>query len=258
MYSRVVTHLLCAEPGVELTNVVYRTPWTYRRIRQELRRDGPRLLRKVHQKLVLGDEAYRGRETDTLSEFAKKQGMTAGSLRELSKIHGFRLTRVKDHNDEQSQSVLKNAAPHVIVFTGGGLIRQRILDIPAHGVLNAHMGILPQYRGMDVVEWPILEASAGEAPQLGLTVHFMDRGVDTGPMILTRKVESILGDDIAALRLRFERQMVLGMVDAVRLIRDGKCEPRTQSAEDGKQYFLMHPRLHRHCQEKYINLMRTI
>ena len=41
------------------------------------------------------------------------------------------------------------------------------------------MGLLPKYRGMDVVEWPIIDKSFN----LGLTTHLIYKGVDTGDII---------------------------------------------------------------------------
>ena len=55
-YARNLCHLLAQEQGIELTDVIVRTPWTYRRIRQELLRDGPRLIRKAYKKIALLDK----------------------------------------------------------------------------------------------------------------------------------------------------------------------------------------------------------
>ena len=251
LYSRILAHLLAVEPGVEFTTAVYRTPWTYKRIRGELMRDGPRLLRKAYKKLVLADDAYApAADDETLRSLAETHGVKASGLDQLARQHNFKLHCVKDHNDQRSQAVLREARPDVIVFSGGGLIRKAILDIPSQGILNAHMGILPPYRGMDVVEWPVLECHEDKSPLIGLTVHFMDRGVDTGPIILTREVPLKSGDDFASLRVRFEPVMVRALMDAVRRLRDGACEPQPQQQADGRQYFLMHPRLMEHAQAK--------
>ena len=54
------------------------------------------------------------------------------------------------------------------------------------GVLNCHMGILPKYRGMDVVEWPFLE---NDRLNVGITCHLMDKGIDTGDILEIVKVD---------------------------------------------------------------------
>jgi methionyl-tRNA formyltransferase len=57
-----------------------------------------------------------------------------------------------------------------------------VLDLFAHGVLNAHAGDLPRYRGNATIAWAIL---AGE-PRVVVTIHRMDAGLDTGPVLAKR------------------------------------------------------------------------
>src|SRR5436309_2693224 len=52
------------------------------------------------------------------------------------------------------------------------------------GILNAHIGVLPAYRGMNVAEWAALEGGS-----VGCSVHFIDTGIDTGPILATRGVD---------------------------------------------------------------------
>ena len=75
---------------------------------------------------------------------------------------------------------MKELKPDLVVFTGGRLIRDNILKNSGAGVVNCHMGILPMYRGVDVVEWPILNEDWNN---IGLTIHFMVKGIDTGDIL---------------------------------------------------------------------------
>ena len=149
---------------------------------------------------------------------------------------------VGDHNSQRATGVLAAAAPDIVVFTGGGLLRNGVLSVPRLGVLNCHMGILPRFRGMDVVEWTALESGLID-PGIGVTVHYMDEGVDTGPILLRQRTELKPDDDFASIRLRMERDMAALMVDCVRGLRDGQVDPAPQAAVDGRQYFVMHPAL---------------
>jgi methionyl-tRNA formyltransferase len=118
-----------------------------------------------------------------------------------------------------------------------------LLSVPRLGILNCHMGILPELRGMDVVEWAVLEAGE-ESPRIGLTLHLMDRGVDTGPILLHHHLDLRLGDTLEAVRQRLEPAMVRLMMQGICGLRDGSITPRTQSEAAGRQYYVMHPRLH--------------
>ena len=50
-----------------------------------------------------------------------------------------------------------------------------LLDVPRLGVLNIHLGLLPEIRGMSSPEWSLLN----RVP-VGITIHYMDAGIDTG------------------------------------------------------------------------------
>ena len=141
-------------------------------------------------------------------------------------------------------AALHAGRPDVIAFTGGGLLRKQVLRSARLGVLNCHLGILPSYRGMDVVEWPWVESRHDERiPRVGLTVHFMDSGVDTGPILLTRFIPVRLDDTFTSIRIRLEPMMVRMMLETVTGLRDGTLHARPQPHDDGRQYYVMHPRI---------------
>ena len=135
-YSRLVVHLAAREPGVTLSGVVVRSPWTYRRIRGELRRDGVRLLWKVYNKIVLGKQAYNPSDEETIRSLAQRVSLPGRTLDDLAALHGFSLTVVKNHNDPEAQEALQNGKPDVVAFTGGGMIRKEMLQIPNVSLLR--------------------------------------------------------------------------------------------------------------------------
>ena len=128
-------------------------------------------------------------------------------------------------------------------YTGGGILRNPLLEASGRGVFNAHMGILPRYRGTDVVEWPLVEERT-EDIGLGVTVHFMATGLDTGPIANFQAVRVETGDSMERLRKRFEPAMLRGVMQALRDLRDDRLELEPQRIEDGRQYFVMHPRFY--------------
>jgi methionyl-tRNA formyltransferase len=249
LYSRLVTHLAALEPGVKITDIIVRTPWTWKRIHEEIRRDRFRLVQKVYDKMVLGEKAYDEMGEDTLPALARRVDLPGKTLEDVARAHGIRLTTTKDQNDARSQAILKNSRVDVIAFTGGGLIRKPILQIPRLGVLNCHMGLLPRYRGMDVVEWPVIDPMEGER-NIGLTLHFMDEGVDTGPILLRHILDLHPGDHFASIRTRLETLMVQLVIDGIRGLRDGHLVPKPQNPRDGRQYYVMHPRIMEYAKHK--------
>ena len=248
-YSRLVTFLAQQEPDIEVTQIVVRSIWSWNRFKGDLRRDGIRLINKVYKKLILGGQAYKDYHGQTILDMAQTSNLPGRNLEDIAKQFDIPILTVTDHNDEKSIEALLSRRPDLILFTGGGLLRKKILDIPLLGVVNCHAGILPRYRGMDVIEWAILEAE-DNPPQTGLTLHFMDRGVDTGPILKTYPLNLLPHETIEEFRVRIEPEMVKLVIHGVRGIRDGKLEGTPQKKSGGKQYFIMHPRVKEAAENK--------
>lgn len=250
LYSKLVLKLCHEEPGVEVAGIVVRRILNLNRVRSELKRDGVRLVRKAWKKLVLGGDVRDSSAGETgFYELARDQGVGQVSVSRLAKELGVPCLRVGDHNDADSVRFLERVKPDVVAFTGGGLIRQSLLEASGRGIFNAHMGVLPAYRGMDVVEWPLVEEQSGTIG-IGVTLHFMARGVDTGPIALIERVSIRPGDSMERLRKRFEPAMLGAMLKGIRAARDGTLDLKAQRAEEGRQYFVMHPRFYEIARKK--------
>lgn len=91
------------------------------------------------------------------------------------------------HPDEAQavQQQLQAIAPDVMVVAAYGLILpQWALDLPKYGCLNIHASLLPRWRGAAPIQRAI---DAGDA-ETGITIMQMDAGLDTGDMLLVRKL----------------------------------------------------------------------
>lgn len=246
MYTTTVTEML-RRAGVEICSIVVLRLFNRKRFFSELKRDGSRLPRKIWRKLFLREKGYKSEKFETIVDFRKRLGIDCGQVGDFTKRFDVPVFSCGSMNDETVMQRLEKDKPDLVVFTGGGLLRPNVLERSGHGVLNCHMGVLPRYRGMDVVEWPILE---GEPGAIGVTVHFMDRGVDTGDILTVRKIEPQKGETIAQLRDRFEPIMCQTLVDTAIDFLNGRLERKPQPVEAGRQYFVMHPRLIRLVEQR--------
>jgi folate-dependent phosphoribosylglycinamide formyltransferase PurN len=133
-------------------------------------------------------------------------------------------------------ALIKTLDPDLGIHAGAGLLRRPLIDAFRLGVLNAHMGLLPAYRGMNVAEW----AALGGAP-VGCTVHLIDAGIDTGPILATQEVAIAGCGSIAALRGAVDRAQLALLGDIVESIIGGRMpEPLAAAEPPGPQYFHMH------------------
>jgi folate-dependent phosphoribosylglycinamide formyltransferase PurN len=107
---------------------------------------------------------------------------------------GVRRERVADHNDERCASLLREAAPRLMVLGGTRILRPHLLELAADGCLNAHPGLLPEVRGSASVAWAIHL----DQP-IGCTCHFVEAGIDTGPIVARRALAVHRKDDYETL-----------------------------------------------------------
>lgn len=140
----------------------------------------------------------------------------------------------------EAVSAVEALQPDVAIHAGAGILREGILAVPRLGTLNVHMGLLPHYRGMNVVEWALL----GGDPA-GCSVHLIDPGIDTGRILATSIVEMDSADSVGEARARVDDAQVELLGDTVRSVRDtGSMPPgRDQAPQDGVQFFTMHSAL---------------
>ena len=90
---------------------------------------------------------------------------------------------VESHNDSACREILQAYGPTLVVLGGTRIIRPSILAIPTRGAVNAHPGLLPRLRGSSSVGWALYK----DLP-VGSTTHLIDAQVDTGPIILRRRL----------------------------------------------------------------------
>ena len=133
---------------------------------------------------------------------------------------------IKIKGNMQFIEEIKNLNPDVIcVVAYGKILPKEILDIPEKGCINVHGSLLPKYRGAAPIQWAVLNGDK----ITGITTMFMDIGMDTGDMILKKKVE--IGEDETTGEL-WERLADLGgkaLVQTLELIEKGNAKRIKQS-----------------------------
>jgi methionyl-tRNA formyltransferase len=96
--------------------------------------------------------------------------------------------------------IIKNVEPDYIVSCGyQHIVPESILTIPTKGCLNLHPAYLPYNRGANPNVWSIIEGTPA-----GVTLHYMDPGIDTGDIVARRKVETAFSDSGKDLHKRLE------------------------------------------------------
>ena len=134
--------------------------------------------------------------------------------------------------DEKFVSELRELKPDLIVVVAyGQILPQSILDLAQFGCLNIHTSLLPKYRGAAPIQWAIAD---GE-PETGVTIMKMDAGLDTGPVLTTRRTPILPTDDSQILHDRLAHLGAELLAETIPAFVAGKISPQPQPA-DGSTY----------------------
>lgn len=147
--------------------------------------------------------------------------------------HRMHLTSKKLH-DPATLEMLASISAHVGLHATGVIYRRPLLNSFSMGVLNAHIGLLPRYRGRCVMEWSVLEAQP-----TGITVFFMDEGIDTGARIVVRQPVVVTHRDIASCKSALFALDAQMYARALERLRDEAPDPPPQTPDEGARYYVM-------------------
>jgi methionyl-tRNA formyltransferase len=141
--------------------------------------------------------------------------------------------RVPTVNGGECQALLRDLAPDIVAVYGTAVIKAPIIRLAGRAILNMHTGLSPRYRGADTIFWPL----HNEEPQcVGVTIHLLDEGVDSGPIIRTGRPVITPDDDEDSL---FCKCVVLGAQlyeEAIREVATGSRQHPPQDLRQGREY----------------------
>jgi methionyl-tRNA formyltransferase len=165
-----------------------------------------------------------------------------------------RVYTAENFNGKQCETLLRSIGPDIIVLGCSRIIRENIINIPKIGTLNAHPGLLPKYRGVYPIRWAIYNGD-----EIGVTVHFIDKGVDTGPILAQRIMNIEENDNIHRLVEKCERLSGELMAEVLVKMKQGQpSNPLPQSKVEGKQYYKMSGKLRREVDQKLRMLTKEL
>jgi len=121
---------------------------------------------------------------------------------------------------------VRNLQPDLLVLGFvTSFVPKEMIGLARLGGINYHPSLLPKYRGGSAINWAIIN---GET-ETGVSIHSIDEGVDTGPILLQEKVEITADDTVKSVYFKKLYPMGIKMIaEAVRLIRENKANPVVQ------------------------------
>ena len=104
------------------------------------------------------------------------------------------------------------------------IFRKRLLEYPPEKTINCHAGKLPFYRGRNILNWALIN----DESEFGITVHYMDEGIDTGDIIHQKLYPIFDEDDYFSLLERAYSGCAELLYQAVKLLQSGTAKRTPQ------------------------------
>lgn len=116
----------------------------------------------------------------------------------------------------------------IIVVAYGRILPESVLSLPKYGCINAHASLLPKYRGAAPMQRAIMDG----CDETGVTVMKMDKGLDTGDMLLTLKTPISDTDTLETIHDRLAEMSGEGILKAITLLESGEASFTPQNGDD--------------------------
>ena len=185
------------------------------------------------QRLLSGPDALLAVYTQPDRPAGRGRQLQPSPVKQCALDAGIEVRQPLNLKDPEERARLAALEPDLMVVVAYGLILpQKVLDIPRFGCWNLHASLLPRWRGAAPIQRAI---EAGDA-ETGVDLMQMERGLDTGPVLLERRTPIQPDDTGGSLH---DRLAVIGaelLVEGLARLRAGEALPQQPQPEQGVTY----------------------
>ncbi len=154
------------------------------------------------------------------------------SLQAAARKYNIPIIFIEDVNSKEFLTRLRSFSPDVIINQAELLLKEEILSVPKIGIINRHASLLPHFRGRLASFW----SHAYEPPEHGVTIHFVDKEIDSGPIIIQKRFEIDPAASYSkALDILFKESTAL-MLEALDKVRKSDFAPLPNRYQGTKTY----------------------
>ena len=150
--------------------------------------------------------------------------LAIGPVKRVALHNGLPVYQPERLVQEEWKSLVETTADALVVVAYGKILPSWLFTLPPFGAINVHASLLPRYRGAAPIPWAIVR---GET-RTGVTTMRIDRGMDTGDVLLQSAVE--IGGEETSVQLG-DRLAVLGadlLAETLDRLEAGQVRPRPQ------------------------------
>lgn len=181
------------------------------------------------------------------------------SIQRIAQTNHIEFIREKDVNSDVVKEKITNIHPDLIISVHlRKILRKEIFSLTKYGAINMHPSLLPKYRGLSPQHQVLIH---GES-ESGVTIHFIEEGIDTGDIVAQQKFEIKPTDYIADVQFKMLAIYKTLMVEALNLLQSDNFKATKQS-ENNISYFGPLKKKHREIninasKHEVFNLIRAV
>lgn len=140
-------------------------------------------------------------------------------------------------NSKKSVAFIRKLSPDMLIVFGGRIIKPEVIRLFPKGILNLHLGLSPEYKGSNCIEWPLYH---GNPEGVGATVHYIDKGIDSGAIIDQFKTQPKPGESLSSVLMRSLQGGINLLLDTFCRIENGEHVKSENQEKTGFCYFTKH------------------
>jgi len=162
----------------------------------------------------------------TISFICVRYDTKDDTLKDYAQKHNIDYLKNKNINSQEFiEQITKYNSDLFVSMSFNQIFKKEIINLAKYKTINCHAGKLPFYRGRNILNWALIN----DEKDYGITVHYVDEGIDTGDIILQREYLISDEDNYSTLLERAYIDCAIILYDAVVLFKKGFVEAKKQT-----------------------------
>ncbi|MDP3738124.1 MAG: formyl transferase [Hyphomonadaceae bacterium] len=149
-------------------------------------------------------------------------------------VTGFTRMDVDSLNSDEAINRIRLLKPKAVFVASTGILRKPLLEACGCPVVNYHSGVNPAYRGINGGYFALAN---GEPEHFGVTLHLVDLGVDTGPVLATNRIQPAANDNLQTYMALMAAKSQELVVETMARVLAGEAKPLPKSTLPSNQYY---------------------
>ena len=154
------------------------------------------------------------------------QKLEASPVKRVAEANGIPVFQFERVRRQAGLDCMRSLRPDLVVTAAfGQILSKKLLEVPKMGTVNVHASLLPRHRGAAPINWSIIQ---GETVT-GVTTMLTDEGMDTGAMLLARRVEILPDETAGELTARLSETGAALLKETIEKYAAGEIQPVPQN-----------------------------